>query len=53
MIKTSVNDFPFIHTQNKDFILITFKHFLKNKTTTWISGIKNFIDLCIDEERKR
>ena len=36
----------------KILFLITFKHFLKNKTTTWISGIKNFIDLCIDEERK-
>ncbi|UQA65792.1 RNA-directed DNA polymerase [Staphylococcus hominis] len=51
--KTSVNDFPFIHTQNKDFIFNYFQTFSeKNKTTTWISGIKNFIDLCIDEERK-
>lgn len=27
MIKTSVNDFPFIHTQNKDFIFNYFQTF--------------------------
>ncbi|WP_105799085.1 RNA-directed DNA polymerase [Staphylococcus aureus] len=51
--KTEINDFPYIHTQNKDFIFNYFKNYSSNsKEETWIIGIKNFIDLCIDEERK-
>lgn len=51
--KTEVNDFPYIHPQNKDFIFNYFKNYSSNsKDETWIIGIKNFIDLCIDEERK-
>ncbi|MBM6189475.1 RNA-directed DNA polymerase, partial [Staphylococcus epidermidis] len=51
--KTEINDFPYIHTQNKDFIFNYFKNYSSDsKEETWIIGIKNFIDLCIDEERK-
>lgn len=51
--KTEINDFPYIHTQNKDFIFNHFKNYSSDsKEETWIIGIKNFIDLCIDEERK-
>ncbi|MGZ9628326.1 RNA-directed DNA polymerase [Staphylococcus epidermidis] len=51
--KTEINDFPYIHTQNKDFIFNYFKNYSSDsKEETCIIGIKNFIDLCIDEERK-
>lgn len=51
--KTTINDFPFIHTQNKDIIFNYFKNYNSyTKDKNWIKGIKNFIDLCIDEERK-
>ncbi|WP_192979599.1 RNA-directed DNA polymerase [Staphylococcus succinus] len=51
--KTEINDFPYIHTQNKDFIFNYFQNYSSNnEEETWIIGIKNFIDLCIDEERK-
>lgn len=51
--KTEINDFPYIHTQNRDFIFNYFKNYSSDsKEETWIIGIKNFIDLCIDEERK-
>lgn len=51
--KTEINDFPYINTQNKDFIFNYFKNYSSDsKEETWIIGIKNFIDLCIDEERK-
>lgn len=51
--KTEINDFPYIHTQNKDFIFNYFKNYSSDsKEEIWIIGIKNFIDLCIDEERK-
>ncbi|MCG1447883.1 RNA-directed DNA polymerase [Staphylococcus epidermidis] len=51
--RTEINDFPYIHTQNKDFIFNYFKNYSSDsKEETWIIGIKNFIDLCIDEERK-
>ena len=52
--KTEVNDFPYIHpTKQRLLYLITSKNYSSNsKDETWIIGIKNFIDLCIDEERK-
>ena len=43
----------YIHRTAFLYLIIIFKNYSSDsKEETWIIGIKNFIDLCIDEERK-